>query len=132
MLWNILLSFSPTSLTKTTNFAINTLLLLTGVHMVLQPVLDPAHDVIFSRVGAVSPDSAKVVVRYPNATFNATETSLQLLWRKVPETTLSGAPSVAPWQTGPKLALLPEDDWTGTAQIRGLWPNTQYECMSQY
>ncbi|KZV61881.1 hypothetical protein PENSPDRAFT_642904 [Peniophora sp. CONT] len=127
LLWHLLFSFSTTSLTKAANFAINTLLLLAGVHMVLQPVLDPAHDVIFSRIGAVSPDSAKIVVRFPNTTVNATESTLQLLWRKVPETTLSGAPSVAPWQSGPKLDLTPDADWTGTAQIRGLWPNTQYE-----
>ncbi|VDB88629.1 unnamed protein product [Peniophora sp. CBMAI 1063] len=127
LFWNLLLSFSATPLTKKVNFGINTLLLLAGVHMVLQPVLDPAHDVIFSRIGAVSPDSAKIVVRFPNTTSNATESSLQLLWRKVPETTLSGAPSVAPWQSGPKLELTDDADWTGTAQIRGLWPNTQYE-----
>lgn len=115
---------SSTSL-KVKTFVINTLIALASLEFTLFPYFDAATDVVFSRVGAVYPDAAKIVVRYPAA--NATENAVQLLWRKASVGTDATAAAEA-WIDGPILELNPSHDWANTTKLAGLWPNTEYEC----
>ena len=102
------------------NVAINTIVLLLAADFVIYPALDSAKDVVFTRVGAVYPDSAKLVVRYP--VVNATESQLRILWRQAPSTSDSA------WHAGPAVHLTAEHDWVSTVTLDGLWPSTSYEC----
>lgn len=86
----------------------------------LESYFDDAHDVVFTRVGAVYPDAARIVVRYPNE--NATDALVNVLWRQV---TAYGNPA---WTAGPTVNLTQERDWTSTGTLDGLWPSTNYEC----
>lgn len=104
------------------NVAINTLLFLFALDFTLYPLIDDATGVVFSRVGAVYPDSVRVTVRYPLE--NATSNEVHLLWR---ENTGFGEPV---WNAGPSVNLTAGDDWTGTVRLGGLWPSTHYECES--
>jgi alkaline phosphatase D len=101
------------------NLLLNTLLLLGVVDFVVQPLFDSASDVTFTRVGAVYPDSAKIVVRYPE--FNATEHRVRIVWREARS-------SYDKWRNGPVLKLNDESDWVNTGLLSGLWPSTDYEC----
>ena len=62
---------SPIPALRYANLAINTLLLLAVAEFLLVPYFDDASGVVFTRVGALYPDAAKIVVRYPRTT-NAT------------------------------------------------------------
>ncbi|KAJ6513831.1 PhoD-like phosphatase-domain-containing protein [Mycena vitilis] len=97
------------------NAAINALLVLMAVEFVATPFFDTAADVSFSRVGAVSSDSVKIAVRFPDP--NATA---QLLWRE-------HKAADDPWRTGPLLSFSPDTDFVHTVKLAGLWPNTSYE-----
>lgn len=99
--------------------AINIAIWMMVGEFMLHPVLDPAKDVIFTRVGAIYPDSVRLVVRYPHP--NATEAVLRILWRQTD--------SEEPWSHGLPLNLSSGRDWVNTATIGGLWPSTSYECM---
>lgn len=107
---------------KFTTVAINTALWLMVGELVLHPVLNDAKDVTFTRVGAIYPDSARLVVRYPHT--NATDATVRILWRQVP---VNGED---PWSHGPSMNLTAANDWVSTAPLEGLWPSTAYECMS--
>jgi alkaline phosphatase D len=129
---------------RTLNIAANFVILLFGLEFVLTPYFDTASDVAFTRVGAVYPDSIKISVRYPAAEINATENTVRVLWReKTPEqevvtevhtedntteTRTETTKIELPWKDGPLLTLTAEDDWVGTANLKGLWPSTKYEC----
>lgn len=118
---SVLLSLpSATKYTALFNVAINTFILLLAADFVLYPVLDDAKDVVFTRVGAVYPDSVKLVVRLPAE--NATENEVRILWRQAPET------PEATWHPGPSVSLTAENDWINTIHLDGLWPSTSYEC----
>jgi alkaline phosphatase D len=106
---------------------INTFLFLAVLDFALTPFIDTASDLVFTRVGALYPDSAKIVVRYPNA--NATEHTLLLLYRETPTDTLQSSP---PWKHGPHLHLNQSFDWIDTVRITNLWPATSYECKSTF
>ncbi|CDO74863.1 hypothetical protein BN946_scf185004.g13 [Trametes cinnabarina] len=112
---------SPVRALRRANFLINTLLLLAVADFVFFPYFDSATDVVYTRVGAVYPDAAKIVVRYPAA--NATENLIRLVWRQ------KGGKneSEVPWREGPVANLTAERDWVQTVSLRGLWPSTQYE-----
>lgn len=97
------------------------MLFLFALEFVLYPVIDDAADVVFTRIGAVYPDSAKVVVRYPSSEVNATDRQVRLLWRQA-----SGLE--ATWNSGPEVNLTADHDWVDTARLTGLWPSTNYEC----
>jgi alkaline phosphatase D len=107
------------------NLIINTLLFLAALDFVVTPFVDTASDLVFTRVGALYPDSAKIVVRYPKA--NATEHTLLLVYRETPGNTLESSP---PWKDGPHLQLNQSFDWVGTVRLASLWPGTSYECQS--
>lgn len=108
------------------NLIINTLLFLAALDFVVTPFVDTASDLVFTRVGALYPDSAKIVVRYPKA--NATEHTLLLVYRETPSNTLESSPP--PWKDGPHIRLNQSFDWVGTVRLASLWPGTSYECQS--
>lgn len=115
---------SPARIFNLANLAINTLLFLFALDFVLYPVIDSAKDVVFTRVGAVYPDSAKLVVRYPLNVPNVTENLVRILWRQ------ASVLEEATWSAGPIVNLTAADDWVNTARLDGLWPSTNYECAS--
>ncbi|KAH8829711.1 PhoD-like phosphatase-domain-containing protein [Flagelloscypha sp. PMI_526] len=86
--------------------------------LVLHPLFDPAHDVVFTRIGAVSSDYVKIAVRYPAS--NASAHSVRLLWRESPAKSDY-------WRDGPLLTLTEEKDWVATTKLAGLWPKSAYE-----
>ncbi|KAI0075810.1 hypothetical protein K474DRAFT_1355853 [Panus rudis PR-1116 ss-1] len=114
---------SPARIVRILTFAINTLLLLAAADLVIYPILDDASDVVFTRVGAVYPDSVKIVVRYPQQ--NATKNVVHLAWRQV-----TGDNSSI-WVPGPSVNLTAAQDWTSTVRLGGLWPSTPYEYRLQ-
>ncbi|KAJ7273422.1 PhoD-like phosphatase-domain-containing protein [Mycena rebaudengoi] len=99
------------------NMLINALLVLASVEFIATPYLDTAQDLSFSRLGAVSSDSAKISVRFPDV--NATT---QLLFREYKAGDVPNA-----WRNGPALVFSPEYDFVRTVKLAGLWPNTSYE-----
>ena len=105
------------------NLIINTLLFLAALDFAVTPFVDTASDLVFTRVGALYPDSAKIVVRYPKA--NATEHTLLLVYRETLSNSLESSP---PWKDGPLLQLNQSFDWVDTARLASLWPGTSYEC----
>ena len=116
---------SPVPALRYANLAINTLLLLAVAEFLLVPYFDDASGVVFTRVGALYPDAAKIVVRYPPTT-NATENLVRLSWRQLDK---KGSTD-APWREGPLANLTAQSDWVGIVRLPGLWPSTTYECMS--
>ncbi|KII88819.1 hypothetical protein PLICRDRAFT_124950 [Plicaturopsis crispa FD-325 SS-3] len=110
---------SPDARIRFANFALNGLLLLAVVEFTAYPFFDAATDVVFTRVGAVYPDAAKIVVRYPQT--NATTHDVRIVWR---QQKVANSDS---WKEGPVLSLLESDDWVNTAKLSGLWPSTPYE-----
>ncbi|KAI0057090.1 hypothetical protein BV25DRAFT_1812930 [Artomyces pyxidatus] len=119
--WELIFSLPSTRKTKLATFAINTTLLLFAADFAFYPLLDTASDVVFTRIGAVYPDAAKVVVRYPHV--NGTEHNVQILWRRATSTVEEA------WTDGPTLHLNPDHDWANTTKLSGLWPNTEYEYI---
>ncbi|CAL1703852.1 unnamed protein product [Somion occarium] len=117
-------SRSDSSRIRKANLAINTLLLLAAAEFVVYPVLDKATDVTFTRVGAVYPDSVKIVVRYPHHDTN--ETQVQVVWRQA-----SDSQVIPGWKTGPIVNLTEHNDWVNTVRLTGLWPSTSYEYRLQ-
>lgn len=83
-------------------------------------IRDPATSVVFTRIGAVGPNEAKIVVRYPGIEDGL----VRILWRE--------SHSVATWNSGPIIALVAERDWVGTTRLTGLWPSTNYEYRLAY
>lgn len=75
---------------------------------------------VFTRIGAVYPDAAKVVVRYPT-TGNETTNEIQILYKEVLADGFA-------WKDGPVVSLSEENDWVNVTKLEGLWPNTEYEC----
>jgi len=108
---------------RTTNFIINTLLLLAATDFVLYPFIDTASAVVFTRVGAVYHDRIKIQVRYPH--FNTSEGTLRVVWRESNDIIVQGDS----WRDGPALQLNQENDWVDTVNLSGLWPKTEYEYM---
>lgn len=102
------------------NAAINALLVLMTLEFIATPFLDTAADLAFSRVGAVSSDSVKISIRFPQP--NATA---HLLYREQKDVEPPN-----PWRNGPALSFAPDADWVNTVKLPGLWPNTSYECDS--
>ncbi|KAF5387013.1 hypothetical protein D9615_001756 [Tricholomella constricta] len=105
---------------RLSNVFINTLLFIAAADLIVTPYLDTASDVVFTRVGAVYPDSVKIVARYPMT--NSTEsTSLRLVYRELTNFNTTA------WKGGPLMTFQETHDWVDTVKITGLWPNTSYE-----
>jgi alkaline phosphatase D len=100
------------------NIFINTLLLAAVLDFTITPFLDPAHDVAYTRVGAVYPDGAKIQIRNP------TNDTLIILYREVSLTGIN-----AEWKQGPKVQSQEQFDWVETERLTNLWPSTKYECQ---
>ncbi|KAJ7582448.1 PhoD-like phosphatase-domain-containing protein [Mycena floridula] len=115
----------PISSTRLRNItvAINSIIFFACLEFTATPYLDTARDLSFTRVGAVYPDSAKIVVRYP-AAGNDTKNDVQIFWRQVVADLNETA---YPWRDGPLVSLSEEQDWTSTVKLSGLWPSTAYE-----
>ncbi|KAI0747693.1 PhoD-like phosphatase-domain-containing protein [Daedaleopsis nitida] len=113
---------SPVRALHYTNILINTLLLLAAAELVAVPYFDDASAVVYTRVGALTPDAAKIVIRYPPTT-NATENLVRLSWHQVS----TKGPTDAPWRPGPLANLTADNDWVQTVSLSSLWPNTNYE-----
>jgi hypothetical protein len=127
VLWHVLFCYRATGKAKLANFAINTLLLFAAADLVFEPYFDAATDVTFTRIGALTHDSAKISVRYPSH-FTSNDSIVQILWHKMPHNAIAPVPDA--WTRGPVLNLTRDEDWMATTQIRGLWPETDYECTS--
>ncbi|KAI0340220.1 hypothetical protein BDW22DRAFT_450134 [Trametopsis cervina] len=112
---------SPTKSLTAANVLINTILLLLYADLVLEPYLDDASDVTFTRVGAVNPDSVRLVVRYPHD--NTTDGLVNVLWRQV------DTHGASEWTVGPSLNVTKANDWVSTTTLDGLWPSTRYEYI---
>ena len=105
----------------------------------------------FARIGALSPTTASLHVRYPHplppldglwesdnesgvlhdAALYA-ETPVRVVWRRVDERNARIPAGAAVrdsrrWERGPLLRLAEDTDWTATALLENLWPATQYE-----
>lgn len=102
------------------NLAINTLLLAACADLAITPFFDTAEDATFTRVGAVYPDSVKLVVRYPSP-----NDTLSVLYREQSNSSL-------PWKAGPTLNLTQHSDWAQSVRLTGLWPSTSYECSFSF
>lgn len=128
-LFALLLSLpTPSRNLRRANLLINTLLAVAALEFVTYPYFDDATDVVYTRVGAVYPDAAKIVVRYPGlAGFNQTNSTVHVAWRQVPQ---SGVVEGEVWKDGPVATLSEELDWVNTIKLAGLWPSTTYECTS--
>ncbi|KAI8998976.1 PhoD-like phosphatase-domain-containing protein [Trametes punicea] len=112
---------SPVRALRRLNLLINTLLFLACAEFVFFPYFDSASDVVYTRVGALYPDAAKIVLRYP--AVNATENLVRVVWRQ----TNGKNDSQAPWRDGPIVNLTVHRDWVRTVSLQGLWPSTSYE-----
>ncbi|KZT66718.1 hypothetical protein DAEQUDRAFT_443823 [Daedalea quercina L-15889] len=123
---SLLLSLpTPSRPIRLANLLINTLLAAAALEFVTYPYFDDAADVVYTRVGAVYPDAAKIVVRYPGlAGSNQTNATVQVAWRQVPK---SGLVESDTWKDGPVALLSEELDWVNTVKLSGLWPSTVYE-----
>jgi alkaline phosphatase D len=97
------------------NIIINTLLLAAVLDYTLTPFFDAAHDVAYTRIGAVYPDSVKIQVRHP------VNDTLLILYRD--------AASNLQWKRGPTVQPQEQFDWVETVRLTNLWPDTKYECQ---
>ncbi|PCH39566.1 hypothetical protein WOLCODRAFT_110896 [Wolfiporia cocos MD-104 SS10] len=140
----------PSRAINLANLAVNTILFLFAMDLALTSSVDDARDVVFTRVGAVYPDGAKIVVRYP--------LSPQAAPSRVEDEDLYGfeAPSQPTsgdgwhvvhvvWRQARSgnntplnqdmlrrtraLNLTREHDWVGTVTLDGMYPDTEYEYM---
>lgn len=95
--------------------------------LLVRPTFDKHEDLVFTRVGAVTSDSAKIVVRYPEV-----EGGVRIVWKQVDAVTTvpSSSSDEVGWIDGPILDLSSEQDWVGTTKLVNLWTGTKYECMS--
>lgn len=118
----ILSSHTRSKLLRLTNLLINTVLFVFAVDLVVSPLYQPTNDLTFARIGAVQPDSVKVLVRYPQE--NATKGVVTVRYRPAQEEGEEGQK----WLNGPSVFVSAEDDWIGAATISSLWPSTKYEC----
>ncbi|KIJ27844.1 hypothetical protein M422DRAFT_270945 [Sphaerobolus stellatus SS14] len=101
---------------------VNSLLLAGAYDMYTQSLRDPAMSLIFTRVGAVDPDGAKIQVRWPEMQGGV----VRVLWRQT-------SPALeSPWKVGPLISLSNKTDWVGVGRIGGLWPSTDYEYKLAY
>lgn len=78
----------------------------------------------FTRVGAVYPESIKIVARYPQ--YNATDSeTVRVIFRELKSKTPS---ETSAWKDGPLMTFQEKHDWVDTVKLGALWPNTSYEC----
>ncbi len=76
---------------------------------------------VFTHIGAVTPDTVKITARLP-PTYTLDD--VHIVWR---EHTGATDKELA-WKHGPELTVKENNDWVDVATLKGLWPNTYYEC----
>lgn len=99
---------------------VNSFLFLVSVEFVAEDYLRDAPDTVFTRLGAIYPDRAKLAIRYPGY-----RDPIHVMWRKVRQTS---DPQAQHWVLGPSITLSESADWVNSTTISPLWPNTMYEC----
>lgn len=137
--------------------AIHTLLLVLFLDSYFSPYMFPSYrdaHLRFARMGALSPTTAKLHVRYPHPLpaldglwesdiesgvlqdAAQLEAPVRVVWRAAPEAESSPAEALRAsaalrnarrWERGPLLHLSADTDWTATATLEDLWPATRYE-----
>ncbi|KAF8921574.1 PhoD-like phosphatase-domain-containing protein [Mucidula mucida] len=98
----------------------NCLLLAAVAELIITPFVDPASNVVFTHIGAVTPDTVKITARLP-PTYILDD--VHIVWR---EHTGATDKELA-WKHGPELTVKENNDWVDVATLKGLWPNTYYE-----
>lgn len=98
---------------------VNSILLLASIEFAIEDYLYDAPDVVFTRLGAIYPDKAKLAIRYPNH-----KDPIHVVWREVRE---SSDLQTQPWILGPPVMLSGAGDWVNSTTISPLWPDTVYE-----
>ncbi|KAF8311551.1 hypothetical protein DL93DRAFT_2060834 [Clavulina sp. PMI_390] len=111
---------------KLVGLLINVAMVSMVADFLYRPLFDTHDDLIFTRVGAVYHDAAKIVVRYPGA-----EEGVRIVWKQVSGVAASlGATNddwESGWTDGPLVSLSEETDWVGTTKIENLWTSTKYQ-----
>jgi hypothetical protein len=98
------------------------------VDFVGRPLLEKEEDLVFTRVGAVHSDAAKIVVRYPSV-----DGGVRIVWKQTQAPgSLWNLDKSAGWMNGPLLELTPEHDWVGVGKLDSLWASTGYQCAYEY
>lgn len=130
---NTILFSLPTSSTsaKLISFIINLSLLGMVADFTLRPLLNSQNDLVFTRVGAVYHDAAKIIVRYPGE-----ESGVRIVWKQSNGGGSSGSNATlenddndeSGWTDGPLVKLSPDQDWVGAAKLENLWTSTTYQC----
>lgn len=99
------------------------------VDFTFRPLLNSYDDLIFTRVGAVYHDAAKIVVRYPGE-----KDGVRIVWKQfsnaVVGVTNATRDNESQWIRGPLVKLSPDQDWVGSAKLGNLWTGTTYQCAS--
>ncbi|KAH7103806.1 PhoD-like phosphatase-domain-containing protein [Auriculariales sp. MPI-PUGE-AT-0066] len=98
----------------------NVLLFVAAVDFTVHPFIYEYDDVVFTRVGALTHNSAKVQARYPGLEDGAA----RILYRS--------AVSAGAWKDGPLLIFDNSTDYVAAAKITSLYPSTQYEYVLAY
>jgi alkaline phosphatase D len=122
-LFTVILTLPTTSRRlRLSSLLVNSLLLLASIEFAVEDYLYDAPDAVFTRLGAIYPDKAKLVIRYPHF-----KDPIHVVWRKV-----RGSPDaqIQPWTLGSPVMLSEAGDWVNSTTISPLWPNTVYECKS--
>lgn len=114
---------SKNPLVRWSHLIINLALLAMTADFTVRRYLFADEDLAFARVGSTTSDSVKILIRYPGVDGGDV---LKVIWRETPKSDHS---SLAMWKDGPIVALHPENDWVGVAELKKLWPSTQYDCM---
>ncbi|KZT59018.1 hypothetical protein CALCODRAFT_220426 [Calocera cornea HHB12733] len=132
--------------------SINLLLTLFTLDYIYRPFVQTFPDLAYARVGAVTPHSAKLVLRFPLHAAEAiaaadelnregeTEEVERLMkqdswevsvwWRERMDTFglgLEGEAVELSWNEGPRVDLVEANDWVGVVQLDKLLPATEYE-----
>lgn len=92
------------------------------VDFTFRPLLNSYDDLIFTRVGAVYHDAAKIVVRYPGE-----KDGVRIVWKQF---SAAVRDNESQWIGGPLVKLSPDQDWVGSAKLGNLWTGTTYQCAS--
>ena len=102
------------------------------VDFTFRPLLNSYDDLVFTRVGAVYHDAAKIVVRYPGE-----KDGVRVVWKQFSGAVMGAAAAAnatvdneSRWIEGPLVKLSPDQDWVGSAKLGNLWTGTTYQCAS--
>ncbi|KAK3115451.1 hypothetical protein LTR53_005203 [Teratosphaeriaceae sp. CCFEE 6253] len=132
-LWTLLSGLpSPTSLLHSSlTFAINLALAAMVADLVYHArFFHPAHDLSFARTGYVSPNSAKILVREPDAGQYPLFISYRYADPPYMGVATGGVAHDSAWKTGGSVDWLDEStDFKGTFSLNRLTPDTRYQWV---